>query len=189
MVRFDEEFAQGTKEGEIVFVDIGGGDGGQSIEAKKVHKLGGKMVLQDRPAVIEKATNAREAGIECQPYDFFTEQPIRGAKVYFIQFVLLNWGEEECVKILASQVPAMTPDSVLIVVDFVQSHRWETKSGEPNHPDLWTPSTAIAAYACHESKGRDRYDYSDLMKRAGLDLKEVRIFTGAGQAVMIAKKI
>lgn len=93
-------------------------------------------------------------------------------------------------KILASQVPAMSSDSVLMVVDFCQGHRWERlrEDGSPQEPDLWTPSTAIAAYSCHESKGRAREDYAALMDQADLELKEVRIFTDAGQAVLIAKK-
>ncbi|CAK3779703.1 sterigmatocystin 8-O-methyltransferase precursor [Lecanosticta acicola] len=190
VVRFDEELAAGAKKDETVFVDIGGGDGGQSIEAQKVHKLGGKIVLQDRSAVIAKAAKAREAGIETMDYDFFTEQPIKGARVYFIQFVLLNWDDEAVVKILSSQVPAMGPDSLLVIVDFVQCHRWVNlkEDGSPQEPDLWTPSTAIAAYSCHESKGRAREDYGALLERAGLELKETRIYTGAGQGVMIAKK-
>ncbi|KAH0174849.1 hypothetical protein KCU67_g560, partial [Aureobasidium melanogenum] len=189
VVRFNEEFAQGIKsERDVVFVDIGGGDGGQSIEVQKVHNLGGRIIMQDRPAVVNKAVLAREAGIETMEYDFFLEQPIKGARVYFIQFVLLNWQDDECVRILASQVPAMNSESVLMIVDFVQGHRWE-HGGAPREPDLWTPSTAIAARACHNSKGRARSDYAELLGRAGLKLTEIRIFTDAGQAVIIAKKM
>ncbi|KAJ5474719.1 hypothetical protein N7475_004285 [Penicillium sp. IBT 31633x] len=187
VVRFDEEFAPNTQENEVVFVDVGGGDGSQSIEVQRLHKLGGRIIMQDRPNVIEKADKAREAGIETMVYDFFTEQPVKGARAYFIQFCLLNWDDSHCVQILASQVPAMGPESVLMIVDFVQGHRWENKGG-PLEPDLWTPATALAARACHESKGRSRADYRDLLEQAGLELKEVRIFTGAGQAVLIAKK-
>lgn len=188
VVRFDEEFALDVEsENDVVFVDIGGGDGGQSIEVRKVHKLGGKVIMQDRRAVVEQAIKARKAGVETMEYDFFTEQPVKGARVYFIQFVLLNWQDDDCVRILASQAPAMGPRSVLMIVDFVQGHRWEQEGG-PREPDLWTPSTALAAYACHRAKGRARADYSDLLERAGLVLTEVRIFSGAGQAVIIAKK-
>lgn len=90
VVHFDEEFAKDASSNEAVFVDIGGGDGSQSVEVQKVHKLGGRIIMQDRPAVVDKATAAREAGIETMDYDFFTEQPVKAARVYFIQFVLLN---------------------------------------------------------------------------------------------------
>ncbi|KAI9759118.1 MAG: hypothetical protein M4579_002565 [Chaenotheca gracillima] len=187
VIRFDEEIAAGADANEVVFVDIGGGDGAQAIEVHQVHQGGGRVIMQDRPAVIEKATKAHAAGVETMAYDFFTEQPVKGARAYFIQFVLLNWDDAECVRILASQTPAMGPASVLMIVDFVQGHRWE-RSGGPREPDLYTPATALAARACHDAKGRSRADYRDLLERAGLELTEVRIFTDAGQAVIMAKK-
>lgn len=187
VVHFDEEIAHEAHENEAVFVDIGGGDGSQCIEVQKVHRLGGRIILQDRAAVIEKAESTREAGVETVVYDFFTEQPVKGARAYFFQFVLLNWDEDECVRILASQVPAMGPESVLMIVDYVQGHRWENKSG-PLEPDLYTPATALAARACHDAKGRSRADYRNMLERAGLELKDIRVFTSFGQAVIMAKK-
>lgn len=187
VVRFDEEIAHNAHENEVVFVDIGGGGGEQCLQVQKVHKLGGRIILQDRAAVIEKAVKPREAGVETMMYDFFTEQPIKEARAYFIQFVLLNWGDDDVVRILASQAPAMGPESVLMIVDYVQGHRWENKGG-PLEPDLYTPATALAARACHDAKGRSSADYGDLLKRAGLELNEVRVFTDFGQAVIIAKK-
>jgi hypothetical protein len=187
VVRFDEEIARDSHENEAVFVDIGGGDGSQCIEVQKAHQLGGRIILQDRAAVIEKATKAREAGVETMVYDFFTEQPVKGARAYFIQFVLLNWDNSDCVRILASQVPAMGPESVLMIVDYVQGHRWE-REGEPLEPDLYTPGVALSARACHDAKGRSRADYRDLLEQAGLELKEVRVFTNFGQAIIMAKK-
>ncbi|OKL62095.1 hypothetical protein UA08_02973 [Talaromyces atroroseus] len=187
VVQFDEEIAHNAHENEVVFVDIGGGDGSQSIEVQKVHNLGGKIVMQDRAAVVEKAQKAREAGVETMVYDFFTEQPVKGARAYFIQFVLLNWVDDDCVRILASQAPAMGPDSVLMIVDYVQGHRWETKGKIPE-PDLWTPAAALAARACHEAQSRSSADYRHLLERAGLEMTEVRVFTNFGQAVIMAKK-
>ncbi|KAL7940964.1 S-adenosyl-L-methionine-dependent methyltransferase [Trichoderma barbatum] len=187
VVRFDEEIAQNVSNNEVVFVDIGGGDGAQCLEVQKVHKLGGRLIMQDRAAVVDKAEKAREAGVETMVYDFFTEQPVKGARAYFIQFVLLNWADEDCVRILASQTPAMGPDSVLMIVDYVQGHRWEAK-GELPEPDLWTPAAALAARSCHGAVGRSGADYRNLLERAGLELTEVRVFTEFGQAVIMAKK-
>ncbi|KAJ6094940.1 S-adenosyl-L-methionine-dependent methyltransferase [Penicillium canescens] len=187
VVHFDKELTQNMQENEVVFVDISGGDGSQCIEVQKVHKLDGRIVMQDRAAVIEKAEMAREAGVETMVYDFFAEQPVKAARAYFIQFVLLNWTDDDCVRILASQAPAMGPDSVLMIVDYVQGHRWETK-GELPEPDLWTPAAALAARACHNAVGRSGADYRELLERAGLELTEIRVFTKFGQAVIMAKK-
>ena len=187
VVNFDEEIACDAQTNEPVFVDVGGGDGSQCIEVQMVHKLGGKTILQDRANVIEKAFKAREAGVETMVHDFFTEQPVRGARAYFIQFVLLNWDNDDCVRLLASQASAMSSKSVLMIVDYVQGHRWE-REGAPLEPDLYTPAVALSARACHDAKGRSRADYRELLERAGLELKDIRVFTNFGQAVIMAKK-
>jgi demethylsterigmatocystin 6-O-methyltransferase len=186
-VNFDEDFARNLKDNEVVFVDVGGGDGGQCLEVQKAHKLGGKIILQDRSVVIDKATKAKEAGIECMVHDFFTEQPVKGARVYCIQFCLLNWNDEDCVRILSAQTLAMGPDSVLLISDYVQGLRWENEGG-PLEADLFTPAVALSSHICHGAKGRSRLDYQELLKRAGLELKEVKALTSFGQALIIAKK-
>ncbi|KAJ5089395.1 hypothetical protein N7532_008079 [Penicillium argentinense] len=131
VVNVNEEIAHNAHENDVVFVDVGGGDGSQSIEVQKVHILGGKIIMQDRVAVVEAATKAHEAGVETKTYDFFTEQPVKGARAYFIQFVLLNWADDDCVRIFATQASTMGRDSVLMIVDYVQGHRWETRSELP----------------------------------------------------------
>lgn len=120
-------------------------------------------------------------------HDFFTEQPVKGARVHFFQSVLLNWDDADCVRILASQALGMGTESVLMIVDYVQGHRCEKKD-ELLEPDLYTPATALAARACHDVKGRSRTDYQVLLEQAGLELKDVRVFTNVGQTVIIAKK-
>ena len=55
------------------------------------------FVVQDRPAVIEKAEpawqrewpEALKAGrIQFMPHDFFTENPMKGANVYLLRHIL-----------------------------------------------------------------------------------------------------
>jgi hypothetical protein len=42
-------------------------------------------------------------------YDFFTRQPIKGSRVYYMHGVLHDWSDEPARKILAMQRDAMTP--------------------------------------------------------------------------------
>ena len=61
----------------IFFVDVGGGLGYQSIAFRKeVLDMKNKIVLQDQQMVLQFAIE--HPGIEKMPYDFFTEQPIKG---------------------------------------------------------------------------------------------------------------
>lgn len=61
-------------------VDIGGGRG-QALLTIKEHcggAFGGKLILQDLPAVIDTLKAGDIPGIEPMVYEIFTEQPVKG---------------------------------------------------------------------------------------------------------------
>jgi hypothetical protein len=67
-----------TEDGEAFLVDVGGGSG-HDIDGLREHfgdEIKGKLVLQDRPEVLEHAQ--LDAKIEKTPHDFLTEQPVKG---------------------------------------------------------------------------------------------------------------
>jgi hypothetical protein len=79
VVPFAAEFAQDLQPDDVVFVDVGGGNGSQCAALKKsLPDLKGRVVLQDQSYVLETALEVE--GMEKMPYDFFTEQPIKGRR-------------------------------------------------------------------------------------------------------------
>jgi hypothetical protein len=75
-VPFESETAHDASADDIVFVDVGGGNGSQCAALKKEYPhLQGRIILQDRPAVLESALEV--SGMEKMPYDFLTEQPVK----------------------------------------------------------------------------------------------------------------
>jgi ribosomal protein RSM22 (predicted rRNA methylase) len=75
VVSFSTEVARDVSAGEVVFVDVGGGNGSQCAALKKAFPaLKGRIILQDRPAVLGKAL--RVDGMELMPHDFLTEQSV-----------------------------------------------------------------------------------------------------------------
>jgi demethylsterigmatocystin 6-O-methyltransferase len=111
--------------GAVAFVDIGGGFG-QAIKRLRGEYPGlkGRFILQDLPKSIEKidAVQAKEGGFEPTVHDFFTPQPIKGAKYYHLRRVMHDWNDEPCLNILKATHSAMkdTPDySRLLINDFV----------------------------------------------------------------------
>lgn len=50
-------------------------------------------------------------------YDFFTRQPIEGAAVYCLRFVLHDWDTAKCIEILKNTRAAAGPSSTLIIWD------------------------------------------------------------------------
>lgn len=76
VVPFGTEVAQGASPEDVVFVDVGGGNGSQCAALRKAFpELKGRIILQDRPAVVEKALKVD--GMEVMAHDFLTEQPVR----------------------------------------------------------------------------------------------------------------
>lgn len=76
-------------------VDVGGGMG-QTLEDFRVHvpEYTGELVLQDLPEVIEVARRqGLDARISLQAHDFFTPQPVKGARAYFMRSVLHDVSE------------------------------------------------------------------------------------------------
>ncbi|KAL8832822.1 MAG: hypothetical protein Q9191_000006 [Dirinaria sp. TL-2023a] len=93
---------QGMKTGkdEVAIVDIGGNVGYGLHELKTKHPdLPGRFVLQDRPDVIEKVIDTGDS-IESYAYDFFTKQPVKGARAYFMDSILHDWDDSDCRRIL-----------------------------------------------------------------------------------------
>jgi hypothetical protein len=105
-----------------IVVDVGGGQGtvSKAIAAKTKHinflvqdlagpvKIGRQMLPPDLIGRVKYA----EA-------DFFADQQLIGAHVYFFRWILHNWSDGYCVKILRSLVPAMRSDSKVIIYEYV----------------------------------------------------------------------
>lgn len=124
-----ERLVEGLKaEGDAsALVDLGGGVG-QTLQdfSKAVPEYTGRLVLQELGEVIGIATAMgvdKDKRIELQVYDFFTPQPIKGARVYFMRSVLHDWPDEQCRKILANVKDAMDPGySKILISDCVSAH-------------------------------------------------------------------
>ena len=99
----------------VTLVDIGGGFG-QSIRAIRAQypAVKGRFILQDLPRTISQidAVQAKEEGIlEPMAHDFFTPQPVKGAKYYHLRRVLHDWNDESNIKILEATRVAMKDTS------------------------------------------------------------------------------
>ncbi|PYI00143.1 S-adenosyl-L-methionine-dependent methyltransferase [Aspergillus ellipticus CBS 707.79] len=94
---------------DVLLVDIGGSTGHDVSEFRRRWlDVPGRLVLQDLPEVVATVKDLHES-IEPMAHDFFTEQPVQGARVYYMHSVLHEWPDDMCHKILSNLVPAMTP--------------------------------------------------------------------------------
>lgn len=114
------------KPGGVRLVDIGGGKG-QKIKQIIASNppMQGKFILQDLPGTISSLAPIDYEGIfEPTIHDFFTAQPVKGAKFYFLRHVLHDWNDAKVVKILKAQRDALEPGySQLLIEESVLPER------------------------------------------------------------------
>ncbi|KAL5343275.1 S-adenosyl-L-methionine-dependent methyltransferase [Aspergillus crustosus] len=117
---------------DVLLVDVGGSFGHDLSDfRRKWPSVPGRLVLQDLPEVVSSVKDLHPS-IEVTSHDFFTEQPIKGARAYYMHSVLHDWPDDHCQKILDNLVAAMKPGhSKLLVNENVipdTGAYWETTS-------------------------------------------------------------
>ena len=146
-----------------LLVDVGGGFGQQAIAFKnRFPNLQGRIIVEDIPATLAAAKPVE--GIEFLGHDFFTPQPIKGAKFYYLRHILHDWPTDECIKILKNLVPALGPDSRLLIDDIVL-------------PDTNVPWQAayldVLMLISLGGMERTREEWEDLFDQAGLKIERL----------------
>ncbi|BAE55269.1 unnamed protein product [Aspergillus oryzae RIB40] len=103
---------------DVLLVDVGGGEG-HYLHAfnDKYPDAPGRRILQDLPQVIS-TINKTPKDTELMAHDFFTVQPVKGARAYYMHWILHDWRDEQAHSILSHIVDAMEPGySKLIIND------------------------------------------------------------------------
>lgn len=99
-----------------VFVDVGGSHGSVSIElAQRFSSI--ECIIQDRAEVVAEANVPSHLSerVRFMAHDFFTEQPIKGADVYYFRWILHNWSDKYAIQILRRLLPALKHGAKVIV--------------------------------------------------------------------------
>jgi hypothetical protein len=110
----------GAEQKSPFLVDVGGGSGHDIEDLRQAFgdQLPGQLILQDRPEIIGIAQVG--PGAEGMAHDFMTEQPVQGARAYYLHSIVQDWNDEVNTQILKSIVSAMKKGySKVLVNDFV----------------------------------------------------------------------
>lgn len=150
----------GSFAGETVFVDLGGGFGHQSLQLLGAFpELKDKIVLQELEQTLAHLPPLD--GVKATAHDFFTEQPIKGAKFYYLRHILHDWPEERALAILARVKEAMGPESQLLIDEIVMPN-----SGA--HEQATTMD--LIMMSSFGSLERTVNDWNDLLTKAGFKI-------------------
>ncbi|KAI0139823.1 sterigmatocystin 8-O-methyltransferase [Xylariaceae sp. FL1272] len=103
--------------GKATVVDVGGGQGHIAIELLK-HFDNLSVIVQDLQSGVEGARvpPELEGRLTFQVHDFNEPQDAQ-ADVYFFRWIFHNWSDKYGSKILKALVPALKPDSRIIIMD------------------------------------------------------------------------
>ncbi|KAL8825081.1 MAG: hypothetical protein Q9191_004631, partial [Dirinaria sp. TL-2023a] len=148
----------------IMFVDIGGGMGYETVALKKrFPHLPGRCVVQDLPNNIQGQELA--AGVETMAHDYFTPQPLKGARVYYLRYILQNWDSVHCGQILRHIRNAMNPSySTILINQWVMPTQHATSFAA--HEDL----NMMATFGATQ---RTEQQMRVMLERAGLRLAHI----------------
>ncbi|KAK5163000.1 uncharacterized protein LTR77_011055 [Saxophila tyrrhenica] len=169
--------------GRVMMCDVGGGLGHQCVEFRKYRPdLQGRIITEDLELVQNMISNREELSsmdISLQTHNFMEEQPIKGAKVYYLRNVIHNWNDEPSKTILSQISKAMAQDSVVILDEVVMPHMGA--SWKQTSMDL-AMMTMLAA------KERKQDEFEKLLNGAGLTIREIRTYDeDYGDSLIIAE--
>lgn len=103
-------------------VDVGGSLGSIDVAlARKFPSL--RLIVQDRPEVVEQGVGRLPQELRHRvafmAHDFFSEQIVKNADVYFMRFILHDWSDKYAIKILKCLVPALKKGSRVLAQEHV----------------------------------------------------------------------
>jgi hypothetical protein len=150
-------------------VDVGGAHGHLLATVLGRHRRV-RGILYDQPQVVAGAgasgfITAPAVAARCTTKggDFFTSVPA-GADAYMMKYIMHDWTDDQCVRILGHCRRAMAPDGRVLVVEHV------IRPG--NAPD-WAKLLDINMLVLPGGQERTKEEFAALFTRAGLRLKRV----------------
>jgi O-methyltransferase domain/Dimerisation domain len=148
-------------------VDIGGGKGALIAEILEAAPRS-RGINFDQPAVAERARlllQSKGVAERCQTIggDFFVEIP-SGGDAYLLKFVLHDWSDEDCARILRNTRAAMAGHGVLLVIESV------IPPGNESYPGKFMDVNMLVMTGGRE---RTESEYRTLLERGGFRLRRV----------------
>lgn len=163
---------------ELLLVDVGGGKGGL-VHGLRSHLtsagLKGRLVLEEREAVIRDALHEAAAaghstneegmpGVEYIVHDFFQPQPetAQGALYYYVHWIMHNWSDDNCLKILSGIARAMTKGYSRLMIN----ERVLAEEGN----DLKSAGLDFHMAYAHSAKERTLSEFTSLIEQVGMEV-------------------
>ncbi|HND34511.1 MAG TPA: methyltransferase, partial [Myxococcota bacterium] len=162
-------------------VDLGGGQG-TLLRAVLGQRPGCTGILLDRPAALAGAHRLlEEAGLQercrIQEGSFFEDLP-QGASSYVLSWILHDWSDDDCLRILRQVRKVLQPEARLLILEAVLPERVTAPS-----PVLESDLAMLVLLGGQE---RSEAEFAALLQAAGLRLSR-RVDLGLDRCVLEAR--
>jgi hypothetical protein len=166
-----------SKNSEVLLVDVGGGRGHDcQLFTSRHNSHPGRVILQDQEEVIASIQDKDKLPFESEAHDFFTPQPVKGARAYSLHSILHDWNDDEGIKILENLKPALTPGySRVLLNEIVLSEE---------HPSLAATSMDMMMLAHFAVRERTETDWKAVVKKAGLKFVKIYKYPGVAESII-----
>lgn len=160
-----------AKEDRPILVDIGGGKGNDAKVFLSSHPdaPNGSIIVQDRAEIlklIDDPVLLQEQGpVRLMTHDFFSPQPVKGARAYFMHRILHDWPDDKAEQILRQVAAAMEKGySKLFIYDILISDR---------KPSVAAVMADISMMIQFSSKERSESELRGLFETTGLKVVKI----------------
>ncbi|KAH3999594.1 hypothetical protein HBH98_085830 [Parastagonospora nodorum] len=162
-----------------VFVDVGGSTGHVSIQIARSNPKW-KFIVQDSSETVTLAKSQVPEDVKdqlsFQVHDFWTEQPVRGADVYFFKTIFHDWSDTYSVKILRALIPALKEGARIIIADICIPPRGAVSL----YKEQWMRGLDLVMKCFTNAKERDFEEWDALFAMADSRFKFLGVRTPPG---------
>ncbi|KAK8073470.1 S-adenosyl-L-methionine-dependent methyltransferase [Apiospora phragmitis] len=155
----------------VFMVDVGGCLGHDLLEFHRYHPtVPGKLIVQDLPQVVGSIIPSEEnKALTPMAHNFFEEQPIKGARAYYLHSVLHDWPDDRAEVIVGRIKAAMRPGYSKLLIN---------ENVIPRTDAYWeTSALDLVMLSQLSAQERTERDWRDLVEgRCGLAI--VKIWSG-----------
>ncbi|RAH63526.1 S-adenosyl-L-methionine-dependent methyltransferase [Aspergillus piperis CBS 112811] len=164
---------------EPLLVDIGGGTG-RDISAfrDRFPDAIGRLFLEDLPSVIDRIQSVDQV-IEPIKYNIYDPQPVHGARVYYLKFLLHEFDDENCKVALRNITAAMKRGySKLVIDEFVLPDQ---------NAGIFYSMLDMGLMAFRSGMVRTQTQWTTILQSVGLHVNVICFPDGNGPAIIEAE--
>ncbi|EAT82400.1 hypothetical protein SNOG_10065 [Parastagonospora nodorum SN15] len=162
-----------------VFVDVGGSTGHVSIQIARSNPKW-KFIVQDSSETVTLAKSQVPEDVKdqlsFQVHDLWTEQPVRGADVYFFKTIFHDWSDTYSVKTLRALILALKDGARIIIADICIPPRGAVSL----YKEQWMRGLDLVMKCFANAKERDFEEWAALFAMADTRFKFLGVRTPPG---------